>query len=248
MSDYRERCYNSFISLHWGFSHNFSIKTFEHYAKVARKRFQVFMPPDKEAKIIDIACGAGHFLYFLQKEGYTNTLGIDLGEEQLEVAKNVGVKNLHKADLFQYLKEYPQSFDMIIANDIIEHLRKDEVLNFLDLIHNSLLPNGRVLISTINAQSLFGAKVVFVDFTHEQGFTQVSLSQVMRVCNFMDVKVYGEKPVVHDFRSALRAGAWWCVDKLLKAYVTIERGTGRGLWKHQDIFEPRIFTVGRKSE
>lgn len=134
----------------------------------------------------------------------------------------MGVKNLLKADLFEYLPEHPQSFDLIVANDIIEHLKKGEVLKFLDLIYESLSAGRRVLISTLNAQCLLGAKIVFIDFTHEQGFTPSSLSQVMRVCNFQDVTVYGEKPIVHDFRSAVRAGLWWCVEKLLKAYVTIE--------------------------
>jgi len=246
LQDYRTRAYNTFVSKHWNYSHTFSKETYSLFARVSKKRFDGILPERKSVKIIDLACGAGHFLYFLQKEGYTNTQGIDLSEEQLEVANKMGVENLEKADLFDYLPKHPQSFDMIIANDIIEHLKKDEVLEFLDMIYHSLVPNGRVLICTVNAQSLFGARTVFIDFTHEQGFTPISLSQVLRVCNFEDVKVYGEKPIAHDFKSAVRAGLWWGAKKMLKVYVTIERGSGRGLWKHSDIFEPRIFAVGKR--
>lgn len=245
--NYRARCYNGFVSKHWNYSHSFSKEAYDLFAGVSKKRFKGILPDDKEARIIDIACGAGHFLYFLQKEGYTNTLGIDLSEEQLEMATKMGVKNLQKADLFEYLPEHPQSFDMIVANDIIEHLKKDEVLKFLDLIYQSLKPGGRALLATLNTQSLFGTTTLFCDFTHEQGFTPKSLSQVMRVCNFQDVVVYGEKPIVHDLRSAVRAGLWWCTKRLLKAYLTIERGTGRGMWKHDNILEPRIFAVGKKT-
>jgi len=246
LQDYRTRAYNVFVSKHWNYSHTFSKETYNLFARVSKKRFDGILPERKPVKIIDLACGAGHFLYFLQKEGYTDTQGIDLSEEQLEVANKMGVENLKKADLFDYLPKHPQSFDMIIANDIIEHLKKDEVLEFLDMIYNSLVPNGRVLICTINAQSLFGARTVFIDFTHEQGFTPISLSQVLRICNFEDVKVYGEKPIAHDFKSAVRAGLWWGANKMLKVYVTIERGSGRGLWKYFDIFEPRIFAVGKR--
>jgi cyclopropane fatty-acyl-phospholipid synthase-like methyltransferase len=244
--NYRERCYRNFVSSHWKYSHIFSQETYNLFAKASRKRLKGILPDDKEAKIIDIACGAGHFLYFLQQEGYINTRGIDLSEEQLEVANKMGVKNLEKADLFEYLPKHPQSFDLVVANDIIEHLKKDEVLEFLDIIYHSLVPGGQLLLGTVNAQSLFGASTVFIDFTHEQGFTTGSLAQVMRVCNFKDVEVYGEKPAAHDFKSAIRCGLWWCTKKILKAYVTIERGTGRKMWKHSDIFEPRIFAVGRK--
>ena len=135
---------------------------------------------------------------------------------------------------------------MVIANDIIEHLKKDEVLEFLDLISKALKPSGRVLIATVNAQSLFGGRAVFVDFTHEQGFTPGSLSQVMRICNFKDVKVYGDGPVAYDWRSGLRTILWSLIKELLKLYSVIERGTGRRMWKHQNIYEPRIFAVGTK--
>lgn len=244
--NYRERCYQTYVSTKWQYTHSLSKEEYNLFSKVCEKRFKGILPEDKDTKIIDVACGAGHFLYFLQKEGYTNTLGIDFSEEQLETATKMGVKNLQKADLFDYLPEHPQSFDMIVANDIIEHLKKDEVLKFLDLIYQSLKPGGQALLATINVQSLFGTTTLFCDFTHEQGFTPKSLSQVMRVCNFQDVVVYAEKPIVHDLRSAVRAGLWWCTEKLLKAYLTIERGTGRGMWKHDNILEPRMFVVGRK--
>ena len=117
----------------------------------------------------------------------------------------------------------------------------------LDIIYESLVPGGRVLISAPNAQSLFGAGMVSIDFTHEQGFTPTSLAQVLRVCNFVDVEVYGERPIVYDLRSALRAGLWWHIKQIIKLYRTIELGTGRGLWRLHNIFEPRIFAEARKT-
>lgn len=245
---YRARAYNEFVSKHWNYSHTFSTDAYDLFARVARKRFYGIIPDSKSARIIDLACGAGHFLYYLQKEGYTNTRGIDLSKEQLGMASQMGVKNIDHMDLFDFLPAHPQCFDMVVANDIIEHLSKDEVITFLDHIHRSLVPGGHVLICTINAQSLFGAGAVYVDFTHEQGFTATSLAQALRICNFENVEVYGEKPVVHDVQSAIRSCLWWCCKQILNIFVSIQRGTGRGLWKCHDIFEPRIFAVGRKNE
>ena len=62
--DYRTRCYDSYVSKHWGFSHDFSEKMYEHFAKVSRKRFKAILPSRKDAKIIDVACGYGYFLYY----------------------------------------------------------------------------------------------------------------------------------------------------------------------------------------
>lgn len=246
--NYRERCYKTYITTKWQYTHSLSKGEYDFFSKIAKKKFKNRLPANKNSKILDIACGAGHFLYFLQNEGYVNSFGIDNSQEQLDVAKKMGVKNLSKVDLFQYLPEHLQSFDMIIANDIIEHLNKEEVLGFLDAIYNSLSPSGCTLMSTVNAQSLFGNMVIYCDFTHELAFTPKSLSQIMRVCTYEDVMVYGEKPVVHDFRSAARAGLWWCTKKILSSYLKIERGTGRNFWKMDNILEPRIYVVGRKPD
>ena len=244
--NYRRRCYQSYVSNHWAFTYSSSQAEFDLLYKVCRKKFRRYLPPDKEAKILDIACGAGHFLYYLQREGYIKAEGIDLSQEMLNMAVKIGVKNIEKADLFEYLPGHPEQYDMIIANDIIEHLKKEEVLNFLDLIYSALKPGGKVLIATGNAGSLFGVTTVFIDYTHEQGFTPHSLSQVLRVCNFAEVEVYGDGPVAYDLRSAIRVVLWNLVKKLLKLYLIIERGTGRGMWKRNNIFETRMFAVAKR--
>ncbi|HDG97047.1 MAG TPA: class I SAM-dependent methyltransferase, partial [Desulfobacterales bacterium] len=119
MPDYRKRCYEFFVSKHWEFSHSLSQEQFEHLRKIYKRRFSNILPHDRSAKIIDIACGAGHFLYYLQKEGYINACGIDFSQEQLEIAKKMGVKNVQKADIFEYLPNNKETYDMIVANDII---------------------------------------------------------------------------------------------------------------------------------
>jgi 2-polyprenyl-3-methyl-5-hydroxy-6-metoxy-1,4-benzoquinol methylase len=130
--NYRSRCYKNYVSRYWGKTHKLSKDEFSFVRKIYKKRYSNFIPEDKNTKIIDIACGSGHFLYFLQNEGYTNCSGIDISVEQIEVAKSTGVKNIHQADLFEYLPHHRESFDIIIANDIIEHLKKDEIIKFLD--------------------------------------------------------------------------------------------------------------------
>lgn len=72
----------------------------------------------------------------------------------------MGITEIEKADLFEYLPRHRGKYDMIIANDIIEHLKKDEVLRFLDLIMNSLRPKGRFFYS--NTMSLFRASTAFL--------------------------------------------------------------------------------------
>lgn len=247
MEGYRERCYKSFITTHWKYTHTLSLEEYDFLVKIYRKRFKNILPKNRAVKIIDIACGAGHFLYFLQKEGYINACGIDLSKEQIETAQKMDVKNVEQADLFEYLPKYSGTFDVIVANDIIEHQKKEEVLSFLDLVYASLKPGGMVLVGTPNALSLFGSYSAHINFTHETSFTPESLSQVLRVCRFGDVKVYGEGPIGYDLRSKLRKVLWRIIKRFIKGYLVIERGTGRGLWKRNFILEPKMFAIGKKT-
>jgi len=145
------------------------------------------------------------------------------------------------------LSKFNNEFDMIIANDIVEHLKKQEVIQFLDAIYASLKPTGVLLLGTVNAFSLFGAAMVFVDFTHEVGFTPISLAQVLRACGFAEVKVYGEKPVPHDLRSRIRQIFWSLLSRLLLTFLYVERGRGRESKGQSWILEPRMFALAKKA-
>jgi hypothetical protein len=120
-------------------------------------------------------------------------------------------------------------------------------MRFLDLIYGSLKPGGKVLIGTLNSSSLFGAAIVYIDFTHETGFTPSSLTQVLEVCGFEDIEIQGEGPVSHNIRSLIRVVLLKIIIWILKGYLVIESGTGRGLWKQNTIFEPKMFALAGKT-
>jgi len=245
-NDYRKRFFERYITTHVEYVEKISQKSFDITAKIFQKHISRFLPDDKSASILDIACGEGHLLHYFQNQGYYKAQGIDLGSEQLKVARKMGVKNIEQADLFQYLKKYKDYFDLVTAFQIIEHLKKDEAVESLDLIYRSLKPGGKVLLSTPNAITLGGLWSSFGDFTHELMFTPRSLSQLLRVCGFLDVKIFGLEPVAYDLRSTIRIILRKVLKAILKFWFIIERGTGRSIWKSEPIFEGIILAVGEK--
>ena len=246
MDDYRKRCYAAYVTACWSQAHVSSPEEYRLFSEYAARRFNHFLPEDRNSRILDLACGAGHFLFHLQACGYLNTAGIDLSDQQLALAREMKIKNIDQADLFAFLPQHKNAYDMIIANDIVEHLRKPEIILFFDLVHESLKTGGRVMVSTLNAESLQGAAILHGDFTHETGFTAASLAQVLKTCGFCDVSVQGIAPVARDLRSSLRCAAWFVLKKMLRIYRKIERGTGRGVWPNQSILEPQIYAVACK--
>lgn len=247
-TDYRKRCYDSFVSKQWSKWIKITPDNYELQSKPLHKRFENILPGDKNAAILDIACGIGGFLFFLQKAGYKNAVGIDLSNESIVIANKMGIKNIEQADMFTFLPSHKEKFDMIIASHIIEHLSKQEILVLLDLIYESLKPNGTVLIRTPNASSRTGMARVFIDFTHETGFTPTSLGQVMETCNFSDIMVKGEEPVFFDLKSSIRAILWKCLKMYYKIFSLIEIGTGRGIYKFNRIYTPDMYATGTKTD
>ena len=57
-----------------------------------------------------------------------------------------------------HLHDHPDTYNLITAHHFIEHLAKDEVLDFLDAVKIALKPEGRVIIVTGNVASLFGPR------------------------------------------------------------------------------------------
>ncbi|MCR8454597.1 MAG: class I SAM-dependent methyltransferase [Crenarchaeota archaeon] len=84
----------------------------DHYREMARcyKRwYGPFLPEDRDARILDIGCGMGHFLYFLKEEGYRNFLGVDISREQVNFVRKYITDKVVEADAFTFLEGAPFS-------------------------------------------------------------------------------------------------------------------------------------------
>src|SRR5439155_26972464 len=79
--------------------------------RVFRKVLLPLLPADKQARILDLGCGYGEFLCFLQKEGYQNAAGIDLNRRQLDAAERLGVRNLRYGARRTRLLNYQNHFN-----------------------------------------------------------------------------------------------------------------------------------------
>jgi len=141
---YREKLYNTYVSTHTSYLYGRpNLDRIKRQFPVWRWYFGNSLPRDKEAKILDIGCGNGGFVYWLQSLGYKNSEGIDISKEQVGIARNLGIPNIKCADLVEFLKSKDKAYDIIFARDIIEHFKKEEIINILSLVFNSLKKGGQ---------------------------------------------------------------------------------------------------------
>jgi len=202
-----------------------------------------FFPKDKHSKILDLGCGYGALLYVAESAGYDNLIGVDTSSEQVAAARILGISQVTQDDVFSFIEKQPSdSYDTLIAFDIIEHFTKREVLSIIDEACRVLKPGGRLIVHVPNGESPFVGRILFGDFTHEQAFTQRSLTALFRTSDFEEVYCYEDVPVVHGLKSAVRRVIWSLLRRLLWFYVAVEMGDTR----QDTIFSQNFLAVAFK--
>lgn len=151
-----------------------------------------FLPQDVNAKILDVGCGGGHFLSYLVRKGYSNMEGVDIAPGLVKFVKEEIWQNVHNEDALEFLKHKENTYDLIAANDIIEHFNKNDIIKFLFMCNFSLKKGGKLIIKTPNMANLFAARNRYVDFTHQVGFTEYSLFEVCSAADFSQIDMLSE--------------------------------------------------------
>lgn len=160
--------------------------SYNYYDKYLRQYLE--LTTDK--RILELGCGIGGFLNFLKRNDCKDFLGVDKSEEQLSICRKNVTANVINEDVVSFLEKNELKYDLIVLLDLIEHLGKDKIIRFIDLLYKTLEVNGRVLLRTPNMGSLFGLRSRYIDFTHEVGFTEESIKQVFNQTKFSRVEVH----------------------------------------------------------
>jgi 2-polyprenyl-3-methyl-5-hydroxy-6-metoxy-1,4-benzoquinol methylase len=200
------------------------------WADAARHRLRGWLPTDKDAAILDMGCGQGRFLSLLEEDGYTKLVGVDLSSEQIELARRRHL-NVHLGDARDWLVQHPAHYSLITGFDIIEHLRKEDLLPFLDQVYQSLVPGGRVILQTPNASSPFSGTVTYGDLTHEWFLTSTSLADAYRLTGFEQLEARECAPYFRGSKGLIRSILWQCIRAGIKLWNLAETGSsGSGVY------------------
>jgi 2-polyprenyl-3-methyl-5-hydroxy-6-metoxy-1,4-benzoquinol methylase len=188
------------------------------------------LPADKGARILDVGCGGGHFLYFLNKSGYRDFQGIDVSPQQVEFCRKNVTERVEQADAFRFLDERGGTYDFIAAHAVLEHVPKDQVLPLAQKMHAALKPGGRLVIRVPNMSNPFAGHARYIDMTHELGFTESSLRQVLYMAGFRDIAFTGSL--------TLRWKSWRSLFRI--PFVRLYYAWIRFLYYVQDFQVPRV--------
>lgn len=182
-------------------------KGYERFYKFYKHNYLPLMPADKQARVLVISCGPGYFVETLRRHGYERVLGIDSMAEKVDFGVDRGL-NCRTERLFEHLDANTEPYDLIMAEQEINHLTKPEILLFLETCLDNLSPGGKLLLHAINGSNpMTGSESRAGNFDHYCSFTEYSIQQVLKHCGFVEVQAFPLKLYVF-FSNPLNYIGW----------------------------------------
>ena len=116
-----------------------------------RRAILAALEPRPGARLLDLGTHRGEFtMRVAQRLGATSVCGVELIEKHAGVARDRGI-DARRADLDDGLPFEDGAFDVVHANQVIEHVRRTDA--FLRETRRVLAPGGLACISTNNLSS-----------------------------------------------------------------------------------------------
>lgn len=169
--------------------------------EVIAKRYEEYLPylkPDIK-KALDIGCGRGEWVNLLQQNAI-DAYGIDLNASMLNAAQKRGIKNLTKVDAFEFFNQCEEnSFDLVTAFHVIEHIPFEELFAFLEQISRIATSDATIMLETPNPANLQVAAYTFYrDPTHLNPLPSEVISFMLEYLGFRDIKVHFLHPYAQE--------------------------------------------------
>ncbi len=148
-----------------------------------------------DGKVADLGCGRGEFLDLLRDAGIV-AVGVEINAVDVEECKRRG-HQVFDADLFDWLEQQDDdSLGGIFMAQVIEHLPPSDWQRFIELAARKLAAGGRVVVETINPESLYAmARAYVIDPTHVRPVHPELLAFLARRAGLHPVEVEFQAPV-----------------------------------------------------
>jgi len=244
-TDYRNRVYDKYISIRKKTDqlHHNDI-TYDRYS-LHRFILSKINDDDKNITIVDLGAGDGEFIEFLTIQGFKNSKGYDISPEQVKKSEGRSCINVEKKNIWEALNQYKEkSVDIIFCIDLIEHLTKNELLDLGELIFKSLKFGGLWVVHAPNGNSPHFGSVRYGDYTHEQAFTPMGLTQLYKLIGFSEIKFFESGPFVTNYKSYARIVLWY----LLRLFYVLLNTAETGERPTSQILSRNLISIVKKNK
>ncbi len=156
-------------------------------ADVRRRQEQYLEDFRGASSVLDVGCGRGEFLGLLRSAGIA-ARGVDLDPEMVAFCRAEGLE-VDEGEAVAHLEGLEdRSLDGIFAAQLVEHLPPPAIVRLLDLAAAKLVPDGVLVLETVNPLSFVALRHYFADLTHVQPLVPETLELIARQSGFSRVE------------------------------------------------------------
>jgi SAM-dependent methyltransferase len=130
--------------------------------------FKVLTDASPSMSVLEIGCGTGLFLRYLEDRGYREFVGLDMDEGLRHSLRDLARSEIYLEDVQTVLRNQlaGRTFDRIVMLDVAEHLRLDVLQDLLQVLREHTVNGGKLLLRVPNVESPWGLKMFFGTFDH----------------------------------------------------------------------------------
>jgi 2-polyprenyl-3-methyl-5-hydroxy-6-metoxy-1,4-benzoquinol methylase len=240
--DHRQHFYNQYTTAQSRFRSLEDARNRVQIEKAGLSRsVQGALPSNRTARVVDLGCGYGAFLLWMRDLGYSNLRGIDLSQEQVDLARELGLDCVEVEDLFTALSR-ERDVALITMFDVIEHLTRSEAISALTTIADVLAPGGTLILRTPNVDAELGSVLSYGDLTHELHLNKTSVLELFATLPFSSVDVLPVESVSGSLAARLIRTVLRPIKKLKRRLAHIEQGISA----KATIATPNMLIIARR--
>lgn len=206
-----------------------------------RRNYLPHVPASRDARVLVVSCGPGYFVDMLVRHGYRSVVGIDSDPAKVEPGRARGL-DCRGERAFPFLAARREAFDVVFCEQELNHLTKEEQLDFLALCREALAPGGTLIVHGLNgANPITGPEALAQNFDHYNTFTEYTLHQMLEHSGFREVRSFPLNLYVF-YRNPFNWVAWG-----VSAFLTLCFRAAFILYgKSNRIFTKKLAAVARK--
>jgi SAM-dependent methyltransferase len=232
---------------HWARQYEYAPAEYERRSRRYSWNYRFLLELPRSSKVLEIGCGGGFFLHFLQQAGFLDCTGLDVDPAAIEACRRNVTERAFCMQAQSFFRESRMQFDLIVSNHVVEHMSRAHAVKLLSELRESLAPGGAICVATPNAMSPWAGFHLYNDPTHCRLYTPETLDELLLEAGFANITIRGEGPAPYDALTTVRYVLWKIRRLWLSFLFAVDVGVGRNK-RVKLFFEQGLIADGTRGD